>query len=195
MKEKYLGKYRNESIRPKGWNYASPASYFVTICSKNRAHYFGSIENGKQQLSEIGEIAKFEWINSPVIRSDMNLNMDEFVIMPNHIHGIITIGFNQYNSLVDYHRDGRISMHRYPTITTAKKDYKNEYGPQSKNLASIIRGFKSAVTIQARKINSEFKWQSKFHDVIIRDEESYKRIKYYIKNNPKNWKVDEYSNS
>ena len=193
--DKFLGKYRNKSVRGNGWNYASPGSYFVTICTKNRIPFFGKIINGKQYLSDIGEIANSEWINTPAIRPDMNLNVDAFIIMPNHVHGIITIGYNQYNSIMRQAGDGRVLMHQNPTITTAKKGYKNEYGSQSKNLASIIRGFKSAVTIQARRINSDFGWQPKYHDVIIRDDASHQRIKKYINNNVTGWKTDEYNNS
>jgi len=188
---KYLGKYRNKSVRDNGWNYASPGNYFVTICTKNRTPFFGEIKNGINHLSEIGEIARIEWINSPVIRRDMNLTMDTFVIMPNHVHGIITIGYNQYNSFVDIAGDGRILMHQNPTITTAQKGYKNEYGSQSKNLASIIRGFKSSVTMQARRIDPDFTWQAKYHDVIIRDDLSFDRIKKYIESNVRNWESDE----
>jgi REP element-mobilizing transposase RayT len=113
----------------------------------------------------------------------MNLFMGEFIVMPNHFHGVLGIGENQYNTKpVSYCRD---AMHRVSTTKPA-----NQFGPQSKNLASIIRGFKSAVTINARLINSNFTWQPRFHDHIIRDKNSFQRISKYIKNNPQNWKED-----
>lgn len=72
--------------------------------------------------------------------------------------------------------------------------HKNQFGPQSKNLASIIRGFKSAVTTNARKIHFDFDWQPRFYEHIIRDDKSYQRIKNYIINNPKNWNNDKFKN-
>lgn len=79
---------------------------------------------------------------------------------------------------------GRDAMHR---VSTGGK-----FAPQSQNLASIIRGFKSAVTVNARQIHPGFGWQSRFHDHIIRDEASFKRITTYIINNPANWKGDKF---
>lgn len=117
-------------------------------------------------LNEIGAIAQEEWLKSPSIRPDMNLMLDAFIIMPNHIHAIIFIGENRYNC----HGD------RMHCVSTNK----NQFGPQSKNLGAIIRGFKSAVTIKARTINSFFGWQSLYHDHVIRNESSYNKIKNYI---------------
>ena len=85
-------------------------------------------------LSEIGKIVKSEWMRSPHIRPDMNMALGVCVVMLKHFHGIIFIGKNKYNQ-----RDTDMEL---------KMDYKNRFDPQSKNLASVIRGFKSAVTIQ-----------------------------------------------
>ncbi|WP_096432803.1 transposase [Labilibaculum antarcticum] len=203
MDGKFQNKYRIPSARLKDWDYGSNAIYFVTICTQHRQHYFGEISNGKMRLNEIGELAASEWLKTPGIRPDMNLELGEFVIMPNHFHALITIGKNNYNTHTDamhrvstgctlpLHRMHRISndfctdaMHR--VSTNAK------FGSQSKNLASIIRGFKSSVTINARKINSEFTWQSRFHDHIVRDFDSFHRIEQYIQNNPCKWIEDLY---
>ncbi|MEX2380536.1 MAG: hypothetical protein WD530_07315 [Vicingaceae bacterium] len=115
--------------------------------------------------------------------------------MPNHFHGIIVIGENQYNNPSDNNGDAmddecRIAMHCDPTFITNKP--KNQFGPQSKNLASIIRGFKIGVTKNARFIHPDFAWQSRFYDHIIRNNESHQRIANYIKNNPTNWKEDKW---
>ena len=92
---------------------------------------------------------------------------------------------------------GVSNMHGVPTAGKISKPNeeslqqgKNKLGPQRKNLSSIIRGFKSAVTTDARKINCDFGWQSRFHDHLIRDEKSLNNIRRYIKNNPKNWRED-----
>lgn len=79
------------------------------------------------------------------------------------------------------------------TISNYHGEYNNQFGPQSKNVSSIIRGFKSAVTMASRMIDPDFGWQSKFHDHIIRNHGEYLRIENYIINNPKNWKEDKFN--
>jgi putative transposase len=123
----YKNKYRIESTRLKNWNYSHPGYYFVTICTKNREHYLGRIINEKMHLSEIGAIVEQEWQTTITLRQDMKITTDVFAIMPNHFHAIFCI-------------HGKEAMHRVFTNNVAT------FGPQSKNLASVIRGFKSAVT-------------------------------------------------
>ena len=139
-------------------------------------------------LNEIGSIVEMEWIKTPGLRTDMNLTLDEYVVMPNHFHGIIFIGDNEYNRNLDGRR-GRDSMH---CVSTKPDTGANKFGPQSKNLGSITRGFKSAVTTQARIINPAFGWQARYHDHIIRDHALFLRIQHYIINNVKNWKDDKF---
>ena len=197
---KFNNKYRIESARLQNWDYAQRAVYFVTICTANREHFFGRIQNGEMVCSNIGTIAAQEWIKKPEIRPDMNLELGEFVVMPNHFHGIIFIGNNEFNGKDAMHGVStmhvRDAMHRASTDNTIKKTdngiYKNEFGPQSKNLSSIIRGFKSAVTVQAKKINPDFGWQARFHDIIIRNPKSYDTISQYIIDNPQKWGDDEF---
>ncbi|MEA3485852.1 MAG: transposase [Candidatus Aerophobetes bacterium] len=202
MADKYKNKYRISSARLQSWDYGSNAMYFVTICTQNRQHYFGEIINDEMQLSELGKHVEKEWLKTPDIRPDMNLELDTFVVMPNHFHGIIGIGKNEYNMQRGSER--RDAMHRVSTTTTNantnattpdnQTEYTNQFGPQSKNLASIIRGFKSSVTTYARKNNLEFEWQPRFHDHIIRDDKSYKNIVNYIITNPQNWETDKFRN-
>lgn len=101
--DKYKNKYRTASTRAQWWDYSANAAYFVTICTKNRKHFFGEIKNGKMILSEIGKIAHSEWLKTFEMRPDMNLIRGEFVVMPNHFHAIIGIGKNQYNAQCDTH--------------------------------------------------------------------------------------------
>ena len=179
MNNKFKDKCRIPSARLQTWDYGSDAAYFVTVCTKNREHLFGEIINGEMRLNELGEFVEIEWENSIELRPDMNLLMDEYVVMPNHFHGIIIIGKNQYN-------DRRDAMHCVSTNT-------NKFGPQSKNLASVMRGFKSAVTTFARKNgDSDFQWQSRYHDHIIRNNKSFERIHHYIVNNPRKWEEDKF---
>ena len=156
---------------------------FVTICTQNREHHFGEVIAGEMKLSPIGEVAHSEWHLTPGLRPDMNLALGEFVVMPNHIHGMVIIGENEYNSQAF---DGK------GTNTNTPATPKNQFGPQRKNLASIMRGYKSAVTTYARKNEINFAWQSRFHDHIIRSQDDYERISAYIVNNPKNWVQDKF---
>ena len=190
MSDKFQNKSRIASARMQNWDYGSNAAYFITICTKNRVHYFGEVVDGVMALSEIGRIAEQEWIKTFEMRPDMNLGMGEYVVMPNHFHAIVVIGPNQFNGgLVS----GRDAMHCVSTETKPNSK-KNAFGPQSKNLSSIARGFKIGVTVQSRLILPNFAWQSRFHDHIIRDATSFNTISNYIRNNPKNWKNDTFWN-
>jgi len=174
MDQLFNNKYRIPSARLQNWNYASEAIYFVTICTKNMKNYFGEINGSMQiktlQATKIGEIACSEWYRTMELRPDMNLELGEFVVMPNHIHGIIMIGANEYNM----------------------RPCANRFVPQSKNLSSIIRGYKSAVTVFARKNKIDFEWHPRFHDRIIRSTFEYNNISNYIINNPAKWAEDKF---
>ncbi|MDZ7613734.1 MAG: transposase [Flavobacteriaceae bacterium] len=102
MTQLFNNKYRIPSARLQNWDYANEAMYFVTICTKKGKNYFGKIIATRQttilQATEIGKIAHSEWYKSLELRPDMNLELGEFVVMPNHIHGIIMIGANEYNT-------------------------------------------------------------------------------------------------
>lgn len=187
--DKFNNKYRIPSARATWWDYRQAGAYFITICTQNRVHYFGEIENGYMQLSEIGKIAETEWLKTFELRPDMNLYQGEFVVMPNHFHAIIGIGENEFNT-----PSRRDAMH---CVSTPREPHEpqNQFGPQSKNLASVVRGFKSSVTIAARKINPDFAWQTRFHDHIIRNDESFENISNYIINNPANWQEDKFFKS
>ena len=92
MAEKFRGKYRIPSNRYKNWDYRNNGYYFITICTQNREHFFGKIVDDQMVLNELGEIVHTQWYASEKIRQ--NIFLDEFVIMPNHIHGIVIIDNN-----------------------------------------------------------------------------------------------------
>ncbi len=209
--EKFNNMYRIPSARASKWNYGWNAAYFVTICTKERECYFGEIESNIMHLSEIGRIVETEWLRTVFLRPDMNLELGRFVVMPNHFHGIIIIGRNRYNtvcrdamhcvSTVEFAGNGncRDAVQCVSTVDFADDDNCRDamhcvstgiFGPQSKNLASIIRGFKSSVTIQSRQIHADFAWQSRFHEHIIRTNRAYQYISNYIENNPLTWEKD-----
>ena len=206
MSEKFRNKYRIPSARWQQWDYAFEGIYFITICTKNRQHFFGEIIDGKMILNDFGEIVQNEWIKSIEMRPDMHLELGGFVVMPNHFHAVIMIGENRYNTKRNVTNNcgrgcgcgcDRDAMHcvstgnRHENTTIQPK---NKFGVQSKNLASIVRGFKSAVTTYSKKHGiSEFQWQARYHDHVIRNSFSFERIQNYIINNPKNWKKDTFN--
>lgn len=198
MTKKFKNKYRSESVRLKGWDYGRDAGYFVTICTKNREHYFGKVIDGKMNLTEIGKIAASCWYEIPDHFPFVIL--DAFVVMPNHIHGIIIINKNNYiPTPVDKqnfeHPQSPHSSENTETQNFTSQPpevYKNKFGPQSKNLASIVRGYKVGVKKYATINEIDFVWQPKYHDHIIRNDQSFKRIATYIQNNPAKWSEDKF---
>ena len=193
--DRFKNKYRIQSARAQWWDYGWNGSYFITICTHEKEHYFGEIVDGGMVLSDIGKIAQTEWLKTFEIRPDMNLWMGEYVIMPNHFHAIIGIGINPFNTKhksqneINCLTERRDAMH---CVSTSNLQPKNRFGPQSKNLASIVRGFKIGVSTNCRKTKSPFAWQPRYHDHIIRNEEEFQRISDYIKTNPKNWEKDKF---
>ena len=228
--EKFQGKYRISSARLRNWDYASCGMYFITLCTKNRDHYFGQIikpvfDKGHfvMQLSEIGKNVESEWIRTPEVRQDMNIELGEYQVMPNHFHAILIIGENKFNTNelidetnnipIDPGRDAmlRVSITLNPESVTnpgLETDFdpefendlfnasnlnlpsKNKFAPQSKNLGSIMRGFKSNVTSYAKDHHIVFGWQPRYYEHIIRNFDEYQRIANYIRNNPANWGND-----
>lgn len=196
--DKFQNKYRIESARWQQWNYANAGAYFITICTKNRQHHFGEIWDGIMHLTDMGLLVQSEWIKTPALRSDMNIQLGAFVVMPNHFHGIIIIGDNEFNTYdnMDKHCDDGThcndGMHcNVETHCNASlQRHQNQFGTQRKNLASIIRGFKSTVKKQSFTINPQFEWQARFHDRVIRNQREFLNIEKYIQNNPKSWKED-----
>lgn len=175
MKKHNPDKHKRRSIRLKGYDYSREGLYFITICCQNRAHYFGEIINEEMQLNEIGEIAQKCWRDIP--NHFKNVLLHTFVVMPNHIHGIIEIvtpvGANQH--LPDDNRAKDISPLRGTSNT----------------IGSIVRGFKIGVTKWVRSnTNIHQIWQRNYYEHIIRNEASYFRIHEYIENNPAKWTED-----
>jgi len=214
---KFKNKYRTETSRLKGWDYSTPGAYFVTICTKNLFQYFGKITPDDKfnsideirnlvKLNDAGNIVNEEWLNTLILRK--NVILDEFVIMPNHFHGIIFIidakiyrrdALHASLKKEKAHEKNIFDEFNLPSIGDTRSvslhaaQYKNEFGKQSNNLASIVGGFKSACTSRIHKTGTtNFAWQSRFHDHIIRNEKSLNKIREYIIHNPIKWKHDKY---
>jgi putative transposase len=191
---KYNPQYHNrKSIRLKGYDYSQNGAYFVTICTYQRRCFFGEIRDGKMELNQIGKIVAQEWLKSSEIRQEIEL--DQWVIMPNHLHGIVIIDhegkINHYkegnhNQRIN-HKDQTIN-HKGSTPLTPTKSLKYHQKPRS--LSSLISGFKSAVTKQINQMRKSCDipiWQRNYYETIIRDEKAYYNIQEYIMTNPQKW--------
>jgi len=196
MIDKYKNKYRIQSNRLQYYDYGANGCYFVTICTKNSVHYFGEIEThnydeivethnyASLRKTTISEIAEKFWFEIP--NHFPFVVLDQFVIMPNHIHGIL------FFENVETHNYGKnVETHNYASLQNPN-NY-NKFGPQSKNLGSVIRGFKSSLKRYANENNIDFAWQSRFYDRIIRNDDELNNVRKYILYNPLNWNDDEYN--
>ena len=178
MQEKFRDKNLKRSVRLSTGDYSWNAAYFITICTQNREHFFGEVINKEMKLSGIGNLAIQFW--EEILEHFSFVFLDEFIVMPNHIHGII---------IIDKPANDAPFTEKPKVITQGR--FQN-CGKNS--ISAIIGSYKSAVSKSAHFINLDFAWQSHFHDHIICDEDSFKRIKFYIRNNPKNWKEDKFYN-
>ncbi len=178
MSSKY--RYR-KSIRLQSWDYRRSAFYFVTICTKDQKHYFGDIRDGKMGLSVQGCAAWYFWKQIPA-HSD-NVQLDAFVVMPNHVHGIIQI-------LPDEKGVPPVGTLPATSLQTNNRNRMSEISPKPGSLSTIIRSYKSGMTRWCNRKGYEFCWQSRFHDHIIRNYRSLNRIRQYIECNPLNWEKD-----
>ena len=173
MSERFKGKYRIKSARLAGWDYSQNGAYFITICTQQKQHFFGKVDNGEMQHSQTGHNAHKYWSEIP--KQFAFASLGAFIIMPNHMHGIIFIE-NACSEATINGNDGKNGG------TTGN------HNPMLHNSVSrIIRWYKGRTTYENRKIDPNFAWQAKFYDIIIWDENALTRISNYIKNNPKNW--------
>jgi putative transposase len=176
----FKNKYRIESTRLKGWDYSSAGWYFVTFCTRGKECFFGDVVDGEMRLSPVGEIACQCWIDIPK-HSPSNVALDAFVVMPNHVHGIIVIQDSENR------RDVACNV----STTIASDSAMAKISPRAGSLGAIVRSYKSAVTRWARSSGFPFfAWQERFHDEIVRDEPALDNIRKYIIDNPAMWNTD-----
>ena len=191
--DKFKNKYRIASSRAQWWDYGINASYFITICTKNREYYFGEISANKMHLSHTGLLADVFW--QEINQHAKNVELDAYVVMPNHIHGILILN-KDVNFDKEGNNTGRETRHAL-SLPHQKKLILNislkRFQNQGKNtISSIIGSYKSAVTKHANRLGLEFGWQQRFHDHIIRNKAEFLKISNYIENNAANWATDKF---
>lgn len=212
--EKFRGKYRINTFRLKGYDYSLPGYYFVTINTKNKQEFLGRVVNGKMNLNVAGKIANRFWRDIP--KHFNNVKLLEFVVMPNHVHGIIVIeecgkwlrSSNQEgikcpveplqcngSTKSTGHCNGGTKTfsgcltgecNHFP-VSDNLTEYYSKISPKPGSLSVIIRSYKFICSKKIKKTCSEFAWQTLFYEHIIKDEQSLYNIRQYIKNNPKNY--------
>jgi len=183
--------HNRHSIRLQGYDYSQSGAYFITICTDKKKNYFGEIVNGDVKLNLEGQYAFHQWKMIP--QRFGNVEVDEFIIMPNHIHGIIVIRSGRGEGSDNKDLSGKQRLLSDPSPLQAHEKIQLN-GTVPGSIGAIVQNFKSNIS---RKINALPKmqgvtiWQKNFYDHIIRDEEDYARIVEYIRNNPRDWEQDE----
>lgn len=158
---------QRKSLRLHGYDYSRPGFYFVTICTRYHTHWLGDIANNQIVLNAAGTILQSVWNTLP--GRFPGLKLDQFVVMPNHVHGII--------------------------ILTEHIRYSKPENLFKPTLSDIICDYKSAATYLIRRAGEmpEFAWQISFYDVIIRNKQMLQDIRLYIRSNPERWLADKLS--
>lgn len=172
------------SIRLKEYDYSSPGAYFVTLVVDHRVCSFGKIEDGWVILSGVGKIARKFWLEIPghfdIVR------LDEFVVMPNHFHGVIWL--IEPNSLDEKVPVRGVQLNAPTNINLSDKGYYSKISPKRNSLSVVIRTYKGAVTRWCvQNGHPHFKWERNYFEHIVRNEDELNRIRQYVIDNPKNW--------
>lgn len=202
------------SIRLPHYDYTSVGGYFITICTKDKKCVFGRVDGEQMCLNPIGEIAHNCWLKIPEHFS--NVILDVFVIMPNHMHGILMLSDPNDESKAQRSRtvgaqyiapvvsaapaadDGpSVGAQYIAPVVVSRSATRNtrECRVQPKSVGSIIRVYKAAVTRECRSLSAgsgDSFWQRNYHEHIIRNEQDLREIREYIVNNPLKWALDRY---
>lgn len=221
MREQEVGPlFHRRSIRMQEYDYSAGGGYFITLVTHQREHLFGCVVEGEMRLNAYGKIVREEWLRSSIIRKEIELDMDEFVVMPNHIHGIVYICENDRvcgkgDRPEEPDASGARAYGQKMNKLTGKGDRPVASGESgvrayghtplpvpsgfrspSKTLGSMIRGYKIAVTTRINALRGspgQPVWLRNYYDHIIRSEKDYENVVNYIYMNPLNWDVkDEY---
>ncbi|MEI7845720.1 MAG: transposase [Chloroflexota bacterium] len=176
--------HHRRSLRLKGYDYTRPGAYFITLVSFQRDEIFGEVVDGEMKLSSLGQVAQEEWFKTAKLRSYVQLFEDEFVVMPNHAHGIIWLA-----------GDADVGARRRRAPTSAPCPTVEKFGaPVSGSIPTIVRAYKSAVTYainRAQNTRGAPIWQRNYYEHIARNEAEINRFWDYIDNNPRKWDEDQ----
>jgi putative transposase len=166
------GDRNRHSMRYAGYDYTRPGAYFITICTAGRLHTFGAVVDGLMQPSPLGRVVVSCWAQIPQHYACVSLG--EYVMMPNHTHGILWI----------------VDSEQPASVPTPRR-----FGePVAGSISTIVATYKAAVTREAREagiVQQGPIWQGRFWDHIIRDETSLAQIQDYIRTNPLHWEQDQ----
>lgn len=180
--------HHRKSIRLKEYNYSQPGNYFITVCALTREAVFGVIRDQEMIRNKNGEIVVDCWQEIP--SHFPHVETDAFVVMPDHIHGIITI-LDSTEYIVGSRHDVRMTHDVGARHASPLPERPNRTKPGS--LGAVIGSFKSAVS---KRINQNLGtqgssiWQRNYYEHIIRNDKDLNRIRLYIHNNPANWNED-----
>ena len=198
--------HNRRSIRLKGYDYSSEGLYFITICCQDRINRFGQVINGEMILNEFGLIAYNEWIK--LADRFSNFELDVFQIMPNHIHGIISLlpvgsGLAPdllYEGQPQGLEENNKNIEGQPQVIEGQPQGLPQPDPQRKNpsIPDILGAYKSLVAngcLEIYKSRDEVMgkfWQRNYYEHIIRNDLAYYNISEYIINNPLKWEEDRF---
>lgn len=215
---KFQNKYRIPSARLQNWDYGANGAYFITICTDKMQHYFGTISECELKLNELGKLAHQLW--EEIANQFPYVELGNFIIMPNHVHGILII--NKFtNTIATKNVETRFIASKIDNEVVERQSITDENAEKqsivgenvetrliasvpkggiagdknpmlNENISRIIRWYKGRCSFEIRKIHADFCWHSRFHDHIIRDSRSFENIQNYIENNPSKWEEDKF---
>ena len=186
--------HHRRSIRLQNFDYSKSGAYFLTVCSHKREQIFGLIENDEMKLNEIGKIVQSVW--NELLKQFPNIRTDEFVVMPNHVHGIIWINPSDVGArFIAPNQTKATNQTNVPNSICSKNGMDAFFHLGAMNraptLGIVVRYFKGKTAFLVRKMGySYFRWQRNYYERIIRSESELNRIREYIRKNPSNWEND-----
>jgi REP element-mobilizing transposase RayT len=188
--------HHRRSIRLQGYDYSQAGAYFVTICTQGRACLFGGIENDVMALNGYGGVVRDEWLKTAEIRAEIQTG--EFVVMPNHFHGIVIINESSVGAIRELpEQAGAViavgAIHESPLQSPPRLNPVGRQQRRQMTLSKIIGRFKM---LAAKRINEIRQspgvpvWQRNYYEHVIRNEADHGQIAEYIADNPRRWEVD-----
>ena len=189
-------KHHRRSIRLQGYDYSRPGAYFVTIVTYGRVCLFGEIVEGRMRLNGVGQIVQREWRR--LGQRFPNVQLGTFMIMPNHIHGILIIHGDVVGATLSSQTRHPSGKENEPTEALSGNSGSplppRPHGPAAGSLGAIIGQFKSRITKRLwthAGLSGTPIWQRNYYEQIIRTDDEHRRIHAYIASNPAHWNTDD----